>query len=203
LLRAFGAFAALLAILNVVLLSAFDRIAPQNKIEAFFVQTADDEKQTIYVQSAAKIEIKQDSLGQRIAKGLIMKYISDRETMLLEPSKMQELIGPESDAFYMSSPEAWNEFSSGEAYRTRMLNPSRQIATIEITPDRVQYMSTLNTWEAVFTLTTMDANGTNRKSEPKIAEVAVKFDPYSIDRNGRARWRNPLGFKVVKYETRK
>jgi type IV secretory pathway component VirB8 len=203
LLRAFGVFAALLVILNIVLLSAFDRIAPQNKIEAFFIQTLDDDKQTIYVQRAAQPEMRQDSLGQRIAKGMIIKYISDRETTLLESSKMHELAGPESDLFYASSPEVWKEFSSSEAYKAHMLNPSRQIATVEINPDAVQYMSTLGTWEAVFTLTTMDANGVNRKSEPRIAEIAVQFAPNSINRSGRARWRNPLGFTVIKYETRK
>jgi type IV secretory pathway component VirB8 len=202
-LRAFGVFIALSAALNIVLLASFSRIAPKDKLEAFLVQTADDGKQTIYVRNAKNLALRQDSLGQRLARDFIIKYIVDRESRFLDTAKNEALAGPNSDVFYMSSPETYKAFAGGEAYRAHIFNPARQVATVSVNKDEVQYSSRSGTWEAKFSATTMDANGMNRKTERKTAEIEAKFDTMAITRGGRARWRNPLGFTIVKYEIRK
>lgn len=200
LLRAFGVLASLLIALNMVLILTFSRIAPQDKMEAFFVQTGDESRQAIYMQRAANLEVRQDSLGLRIARNMIRKYIVDRESVSLERARAETLAGPDSDVYYMSAPELYREFASGEEYRARILNPARLVASVSVKDDDVNYMSRLGTWEAKFALTTMDANGMNRKTEQKTAKIEAAFDASAMTRSGRESWRNPLGFKILKYE---
>ena len=110
LLRIFGIFIALSIILNIVLIFSLNKIAPQTKWEAFFVEAQDKNIETLYIQRASNLNISQNSVGYQIAKSYIIQYIIERESLYTNPVKMRQLWGIDSNLFFMSTENTYKSF---------------------------------------------------------------------------------------------
>lgn len=199
-LRVFGIFMVLSVILNLILIFSFNKIAPQTKWEAFFVESQDDNIDTVYIQRASNLNISQNSLGSQIAKTYIIEYIIDRESLYLNPIRMKNLWGPESNIFFLSSEQVYRDFYNSRNFKNGILNPNKQIITVSVNPDDVQYHSTLNLWEAFATLTITDQFGLNKKSEIRKIQIKAKFLQTPYKKDSKSMWKNPLGFVIEEYK---
>lgn len=199
-LRVFGIFMVLSVILNLILIFSFNKIAPQTKWEAFFVESQDDNIDTVYIQRASNLNISQNSIGSQIAKTYIIEYIIDRESLYLNPIRMKNLWGPDSNIFFLSSEQVYRDFYNSRDFKNGILNPNKQIITVSVNPDDVQYHSTLNLWEAFATLTITDQFGLNKKSEIRKIQIKAKFLQTPYKKNSKSMWKNPLGFVIEEYK---
>ncbi len=199
-LRVFGIFMVLSVILNLILIFSFNKIAPQTKWEAFFVESQDDNIDTVYIQRASNLNISQNSIGSQIAKTYIIEYIIDRESLYLNPIRMKNLWGPDSNIFFLSSEQIYRDFYNSRNFKNGILNPNKQIITVSVNPDDVQYHSTLNLWEAFATLTITDQFGLNKKSEIRKIQIKAKFLQTPYKKNSKSMWKNPLGFVIEEYK---
>lgn len=200
LLRVFGIFMVLSLILNLILLFSFNKISPQTKWEAFFVEAQDDNIENLYIQRTSNLNIYQNSIGSQIAKTYITQYIIERESLYTNPIIMKNLWGPESNLFFLSSENVYKDFYNSPDFRNGFLNPSKQIITVSVNPDDIQYHSGLNLWEAFITLNITDQFGLNKKTEVKKIQIKAKFLETPYKKNAKAMWKNPLGFVIEEYK---
>ncbi|MBD5398176.1 hypothetical protein HDR60_01560 [bacterium] len=187
-------------ILNLILLFSFNKISPQTKWEAFFVEAQDDNIENLYIQRTSNLNIYQNSIGSQIAKTYITQYIIERESLYTNPIIMKNLWGPESNLFFLSSENVYKDFYNSPDFRNGFLNPSKQIITVSVNPDDIQYHSGLNLWEAFITLNITDQFGLNKKTEVKKIQIKAKFLETPYKKNAKAMWKNPLGFVIEEYK---
>ena len=200
LLRVFIIFMVLSLILNLILLFSFDKIAPQTKWEAFFVEAQDDNIESLYIQRSSDLSIYQNSIGNQIAKTYITQYVIERESLYTNPVKMRQIWGPDSNLFFLSSENVYKDFYNSPYFKHGLLNPEKQIITVSINPDDVQYHTELNLWEIFATLNITDQFGLNKKTEIKKIQIKAKFLQTPYKKNSKAMWKNPLGFVIEEYK---
>ncbi len=200
LLRVFSIFMVLTIILNIILLYTLDKISPQTKWEAFLIQSENDNIETLYVQRSSNLSIKQNSVGYQIARAYILDYIIERESLYTNYEKMMSLWGIDSNLYYMSSEEVYNEFYNSPAFKNGLSNPTKEIISVSINQDDIQYLSSLNTWEAIATLNISDITGLNKRSQIKKIEIKADFEKSPYKKDAKSMWKNPLGFKITQYK---
>ncbi len=200
LLRIFGIFIALSIILNIVLIFSLNKIAPQTKWEAFFVEAQDKNIETLYIQRASNLNISQNSVGYQIAKSYIIQYIIERESLYTNPVKMRQLWGIDSNLFFMSTENTYKSFYTSSDFKNGILNPNKEIITVSINPDDIQYHSKLNLWEALATLNITDEYGLNKRTEIKKIQIKAKFLETPYKKDTKSMWKNPLGFVIEEYK---
>lgn len=200
LLRVFALFITLSIMLNVVLIVSFEKIAPKTKWEAFFVQAGREDIQTLYIKRSSDLNIYQNSVGQSIAKIYITQYVIDRETLFVNPVNTRNLLGLDSNVFFLSSEKLYKEFYNSEAFKMAMQNPKKEIITVSIAKDDIQYHSKPNEWEVFATLNITDKNGLNKRTEVKKIKIKANFLEAPIKKTINLMWKNPLGFVITEYD---
>jgi type IV secretory pathway component VirB8 len=198
-LRVFGIFIALSLILNIVLLSSFNKISPTTKWEAFFVESQDKNIDNLYIQRSSDLNISQNSVGYQIAKTYIIQYIIERETLYTNSSIMKNLWGIDSNLFFMSSENTYKTFYTSPEFKNGLLNPKKEVITVSVNPDNIQYHSKSNIWEAIVTTHITDEFGLNKRSEVKKIQIKAKFLETPYKKNSKSIWKNPLGFVIEEY----
>ncbi|MDR2099108.1 MAG: type IV secretion system protein [Rickettsiales bacterium] len=198
-LRAIGVFAALSIFLNIILLAAFYKVAPSEKIEAFLIEADDADKRIIYV-APASLSTKAGTIGNTIAANYIAKYAIDRESQYADRAKTMALVGPDSDVALMSEPAMYQQFLNSPEYAEKISNPQRKIIVASIDPEKVLYMSRNDYWDVTVDTTSMDANGLNHSKGRKKLRITARFATADMKKSGGTAFRNPLGFTVTKYE---
>ena len=113
---------------------------------------------------------------------------------------MRQLWGIDSNLFFMSTENTYKSFYTSSDFKNGILNPNKEIITVSINPDDIQYHSKLNLWEALATLNITDEYGLNKRTEIKKIQIKAKFLETPYKKNTKSMWKNPLGFVIEEYK---
>ncbi|MBP3616286.1 MAG: hypothetical protein IJ473_03575 [Alphaproteobacteria bacterium] len=199
LFRVFGLFLVISIFLNIILLIAFSKIAPEPKKELFFVSSQIGNIENLYVRKTKNpFEISQNSDGYELAKNYISEYIVNRESLYSDRIKMSDIFGIHGPIYYLSSKSVYEKFISSDEYKNALLNKNKEVKIVNI--ERIEYQPQSNKWVAKITVKTTNSLGINPEIATKQLSITCKFSSKSFTKNSKNKWINPLGFEITGYE---
>ncbi|MDR3126675.1 MAG: type IV secretion system protein [Rickettsiales bacterium] len=180
------------------LLFTMRKVAPGQKLSPFVITANTGSAKSFLVRPMPKTT---QAIEETVAKAAIAKYIIDRESLYLDRRYNKGFIDGKSDVAAFSSPEEYERYRNSADYAARIANAERRIATVEVKPEDIRYMQKLGYYEVIYTRTTMDSKGLDRKSSRLMVNVKAGFARGGVVKPaGEMLWRNPLGFYITSYE---
>ena len=204
LFRVLGIFLVISIFLNITLLASFEKISPTVKKEVFFVSSGNENIESLYITNTdSNYEIALGNVGYEIAKNYISSYIIDRETIYSDLNLIEENWWLDSQVFYLSSKDVYNEFMKSQIYQNTVSSNIRN-KIVSVKSCDVEYQPTSKKWIANIVLKISDATGLNSYEEQRKIIVYARFlTSDNIKKTFAKKWVNPLGFEIYKYEYEK
>lgn len=200
--RAFSVMAVLSILANIFLLVAIGSLVPLVRVRPYFMTVLDKNQQVVEITPPRADQLN----NQEILESLIRQYVLARYTITSDVSEVEERWGPKGIVSLMSSQGVYDAFMTRH-YDKLMPNIKTEglIANVKIESVTPQNENS-SWWNVNFKWLRQDQTSV----EPEVFDVSdqleVRFDPLYNQANistWQDRLKNPLGFRVLNYGTRK
>lgn len=200
--RAFSVMAVLSILANIFLLVAIGSLVPLVRVRPYFMTVLDKNQQVVEITPPRADQLN----NQEILESLIRQYVLARYTITSDVSEVEERWGPKGIVSLMSSQGVYDAFMTGH-YDKLMPNIKTEGLIANVKIESVQIQNENSSWWNV-NFKWLRQNQTS--VEPEVFDMSdqleVRFDPLYNQANistWQDRLKNPLGFRVLNYGTRK
>lgn len=200
--RAFSVMAVLSVLANIFLLIAIGSLVPLVRVRPYFMTVLDKNQQVVEI-----ISPRADQLDNKeILESLIRQYVLARYTITSDVAEVEERWGAKGIVSLMSSQGVYDAFMTGHYDKLMSyIKTEGLIANVKIESVQIQNENS-SWWDVRFKW----LRQTQTSAEPEVLDMfdqlEVRFDPLHNQANvstWQDRLKNPLGFRVLNYGTRK
>ncbi len=200
--RAFSVMAVLSILANIFLLVAIGSLVPLVRVRPYFMTVLDKNQQVVEITPPRADQLN----NQEILESLIRQYVLARYTITSDVSEVEERWGPKGIVSLMSSQGVYDAFMTGH-YDKLMPNIKTEglIANVKIESVQIQNENS-SWWNVNFKWLRQDQTSVEPEVFDMSDQLEVRFDPLYNQANistWQDRLKNPLGFRVLNYGTRK
>ena len=200
--RAFSVMAVLSILANIFLLVAIGSLVPLVRVRPYFMTVLDKNQQVVEITPPRADQLN----NQEILESLIRQYVLARYTITSDVSEVEERWGPKGIVSLMSSQGVYDAFMTGH-YDKLMPNIKTEglIANVKIESVTPQNENS-SWWNVNFKWLRQDQTSVEPEVFDMSDQLEVRFDPLYNQANistWQDRLKNPLGFRVLNYGTRK
>lgn len=204
--RAFSCMAVLSFVANVLLLVALGALYPLVRVQPFYLRILDKNQQVVQIDP-----IKADELrSERVEESMVRQIVEARYTVGSDRKELEERWGKEGIVFLMSTSSVFDEFYRNmvEPVQADIEEDNLQINAKIINAQRKGADDRRSVWIVTVLLTKMTQSSSVPTEECRVDEVNVRYDPLYKDVGSYGvRWKdrlkNPLGFRVIGYGSKK
>ncbi|MBE6446579.1 MAG: type IV secretion system protein [Alphaproteobacteria bacterium] len=200
--RAFSVMAVLSILANIFLLVAIGSLVPLVRVRPYFMTVLDKNQQVVEITPPRADQLN----NQEILESLIRQYVLARYTITSDVSEVEERWGPKGIVSLMSSQGVYDAFMTRH-YDKLMPNIKTEglIANVKIESVTPQNENS-SWWNVNFKWLRQDQTSVEPEVFDMSDQLEVRFDPLYNQANistWQDRLKNPLGFRVLNYGTRK
>ena len=200
--RAFSVMAVLSILANIFLLVAIGSLVPLVRVRPYFMTVLDKNQQVVEITPPRADQLN----NQEILESLIRQYVLARYTITSDVSEVEERWGPKGIVSLMSSQGVYDAFMTRH-YDKLMPNIKTEglIANVKIESVQIQNENS-SWWNVNFKWLRQDQTSVEPEVFDMSDQLEVRFDPLYNQANistWQDRLKNPLGFRVLNYGTRK
>ena len=198
--RAFSLIALLAFIANILMLMALSGLMPLVRVQPFYLQTQDKERQTISVIRPDFSSMSDDDI-KIIQEALVREYLLARYGVSSDTSEVQKRWSIDGIVYAMSESSVYDTFLKQEMVPTlaEAKNGLTRNVRINWVNRGEHYPNGVSVWNAEIELTDMSPTITNPKIRKWAIQMEVSFQPKHKVGTWSQRLKNPLGFVVSNF----
>ncbi len=200
--RAFSVMAVLSVLANILLLVAISSLVPLVRVRPYFMTVLDKNQQVVEISP-----VKTENLSTNVVlESLVRQYVLARYTVTSDLEEVEERWGPRGIVGLMSSQAVYDAFMEGH-YNKLMpyIEDEGLVANVKIESVTPQNENS-TWWDVRFKWLRQTQTSTEPDVQDMVDQLEVRFDPLFNHANistWQDRLKNPLGFRVLNYGTRK
>lgn len=196
--RAFSLVALLAFIANILMLIALSGLMPLLRVQPFYLQTQDKDRQVISIVRPSPDELDSDVLQE----ALVREYLLARFGISADVSEVERRWGIDGVVFSMSESSVYKDFHEKEAIA--MLNQARldgltRDVRIGWVNRKERYANGASVWVAEIELIDMSQKISDLYTSKWTVTMEVMFQPTRRRMEWSQRLKNPLGFIVTHF----
>ncbi len=198
---------------NAVLVWTFLKIMPNTKVQPIYIRAKNVDDKDIYVSKNIRnlmgvlptdekdlYGMKFEQPGYYMAQNIIKKYIIDRESFIPDSNYENDIWGENSDVRFMSGEKIYKEFITEKSVYSDGRRMNKKTVRFIEAPTVLDEFSNNPEWAATVVIDSIADDGSIVSSAQKRIRAQGYFDTKLFIRNEKAKYKNPLGFVITKYE---